>query len=209
MRLGTDPKNKLREDTVYREGDGTYKPTSEDELRWGDYSGTAVDPINDIDLWTVQQYSRVDGYYGTWWKRLSLAIPNPEIGPPVYDRVIREVVARGPFGGIVAVGHEKFPGGDVSIGAAATVGVTSDSYGKYRFRIQVVVVDDKDQTVASHGWTSPFPFEQHHSSKMGVITTHSNAKDGSYRLKAALYSVGPDGTEAKLSEQTGSYTVPE
>ena len=25
--------------------------------RWGDYSYTSVDPVNDIDFWTIQEYA--------------------------------------------------------------------------------------------------------------------------------------------------------
>jgi hypothetical protein len=46
--------------------------------RWGDYSATVVDPINDLDFWTLQEYassqdlcstpsSTCTGGWGTWW----------------------------------------------------------------------------------------------------------------------------------------------
>jgi hypothetical protein len=34
--------------------------------RWGDYSLTSVDPTNDIDMWTIQEYGRSGNIWGTW-----------------------------------------------------------------------------------------------------------------------------------------------
>ncbi len=51
--------------------------------RWGDYTSTQVDPVNDTDFWTLQEYA--DQYSGTltngsgkwalWWGNLVLPIP--------------------------------------------------------------------------------------------------------------------------------------
>jgi len=51
--------------------------------RWGDYSATQVDPVNDIDLWTIQEYAAQyvgtltngSGRWGTWWGKLAPALP--------------------------------------------------------------------------------------------------------------------------------------
>src|SRR5262249_57296038 len=44
---------------------------------WGEYSSTVVDPTNDRDLWTIQEYAEApvgippdNGRWGTWWARL-------------------------------------------------------------------------------------------------------------------------------------------
>ena len=44
--------------------------------RWGDYSATLVDPVNDLDFWTMQEYaatppSNRTGAFGTWWAQVS------------------------------------------------------------------------------------------------------------------------------------------
>lgn len=52
--------------------------------RWGDYSVSAVDPANDTDLWTIQEYASLPpqplpvSYWGTWWGRIV-----PDSGPSV------------------------------------------------------------------------------------------------------------------------------
>src|SRR6185503_16703391 len=42
---------------------------------WGDWSATVVDPVNDLDLWTIQEYAANhvsgDSRWGTWWGRVS------------------------------------------------------------------------------------------------------------------------------------------
>jgi hypothetical protein len=54
--------------------------------RWGDYSGAAVDPSDDLSLWTVQEYARIpigrgddSGRWGTWWGRVG---GGPPLAPP-------------------------------------------------------------------------------------------------------------------------------
>src|SRR5204862_7976584 len=48
------------------------------ETRWGDYSATMVDPINDLSFWTLQEYAATPGtesQWGTWWAFMDLAVP--------------------------------------------------------------------------------------------------------------------------------------
>ncbi|MCC6409690.1 MAG: hypothetical protein IT453_21225 [Planctomycetes bacterium] len=34
--------------------------------RWGDYSLTSVDPLDDSNMWTIQEYARTSNNWGTW-----------------------------------------------------------------------------------------------------------------------------------------------
>ncbi|HEV2911855.1 MAG TPA: proprotein convertase P-domain-containing protein [Pyrinomonadaceae bacterium] len=88
FRAGTDPVNTLRSDVVLKSGSAPYKKNfSGSRNRWGDYSNTQVDPINDLDLWTIQEYasSPLSGFdrWGTWWGRIPLgpATPSLYLGP--------------------------------------------------------------------------------------------------------------------------------
>ena len=69
-----DERNKLRPPRTYWFGQDGY-----DNNRWGDYSATVVDPINNTDLWTIQEYAapRVDGepHWGTRWAQVVLPVP--------------------------------------------------------------------------------------------------------------------------------------
>ncbi len=81
FRASTDPLNSLREDTVLKSGEGAYYKTfSGSRNRWGDYSSTSVDPLNDVDMWTLQQYTAPPiaapcaancGRWATWWGRVT------------------------------------------------------------------------------------------------------------------------------------------
>ena len=79
FRYGLDPINTMRDDTVLKAGEGIYiKKMGTAYNRWGDYSSTVVDPINDVSMWTIQEYAGTpvgtgtldgDGRWGTWWGR--------------------------------------------------------------------------------------------------------------------------------------------
>ena len=81
VRAGTDPPGTLRDDTVLKAGQSCYVKTfGGTHNRWGDYSMTVVDPVNDFDMWTIQQYADTatgcfdgSGRWGTWWGKISLA----------------------------------------------------------------------------------------------------------------------------------------
>jgi PKD repeat protein len=58
-------------------GESAYTKTfGSGRNRWGDYSLSAVDPANDTDLWTIQEYAALPpqpspvSYWGTWWGRV-------------------------------------------------------------------------------------------------------------------------------------------
>ncbi|HOW65174.1 MAG TPA: immunoglobulin domain-containing protein [Candidatus Paceibacterota bacterium] len=71
-RLSKDPANTLRSDTVLRIGQAPYmRLNTRGRNSWGDFSSTVVDPLNDMDLWTFQEYAELPGSlgdrWGTWW----------------------------------------------------------------------------------------------------------------------------------------------
>jgi hypothetical protein len=70
-------------DTVLKTGEEPYfKDFGTGDNRWGDYSNTAVDPANDLDLWTLQEYASFSDSWGTWWGKIALAAsPTPTPTP--------------------------------------------------------------------------------------------------------------------------------
>ncbi len=52
FRAFNDAPNTLRGSRILQSGNATYP-----DGRWGDYSATVVDPVNDADFWTIQEYS--------------------------------------------------------------------------------------------------------------------------------------------------------
>jgi hypothetical protein len=86
FRLHNDPPNTLEADTVFKAGEAPYfKDFGTGDNRWGDYSNVAVDPINDIDIWTIQEYASTGNTWGTWWGEISpsevVASPTPTATP--------------------------------------------------------------------------------------------------------------------------------
>ncbi|HJW14613.1 MAG TPA: PKD domain-containing protein, partial [Thermoanaerobaculia bacterium] len=85
FRAASDPPGALRADALLKAGESVYVKTfGGSRNRWGDYSLTAVDPANDTDLWTIQEYAALPpqpapvSYWGTWWGRVV-----PDSGPSV------------------------------------------------------------------------------------------------------------------------------
>ncbi|MBV9925214.1 MAG: hypothetical protein JOZ96_09390 [Acidobacteria bacterium] len=102
LRLSTDAAGTMRDPVIYKEGEDYYEKTfGTPHNRWGDYSHTLVDPSNDRDLWTVQEYAgaRVgtagtgptDSRWGTWWAKVTAPAA-------AGDLLISEFRLRGPAG---------------------------------------------------------------------------------------------------------------
>lgn len=84
FRAKADPVNTLRTEAVLKAGgDDYFKTFGGTKNRWGDYSSTVVDPANDLDMWTIQEYADLASggasRWGTWWGRIRLAA-TPSIG---------------------------------------------------------------------------------------------------------------------------------
>jgi hypothetical protein len=74
IRSGGDPPNTLRSVNLLKAGEAVYYKTfGGSQNRWGDFSSTVVDPANDLDFWTIQEYASSpnfgngDNRWGTWW----------------------------------------------------------------------------------------------------------------------------------------------
>ncbi len=83
-----DPINSsVRTDVLLKDGEDLYWWVAgnfpDKYTPWGDYSATVVDPVNDIDMWTIQQYARThvgalenySGRWGTWWAQVTPDVP--------------------------------------------------------------------------------------------------------------------------------------
>ena len=59
FRFGTDPANSMRSEIIYKAGEAPYTKldSSLGQNLWGRYSATVLDPLNNLDLWTVQEYA--------------------------------------------------------------------------------------------------------------------------------------------------------
>jgi len=107
-RAPTDPVDTTRDPVVFRAGQATYSLGSGSgtarQNRWGDYSATMVEPTNDTDFWTTQEYSEtfrqvgaigVTSPWSTWW---TLVRPNTTQPTTTGTLVITEFRLRGKAG---------------------------------------------------------------------------------------------------------------
>jgi hypothetical protein len=78
LRLHTDPLDSMRPKYVYRHGQNTYYQTfGGTKNRWGDYSATCIDPINNTDFWTLQEsVPTTANSWDTWWARVNVCEAN-------------------------------------------------------------------------------------------------------------------------------------
>ena len=101
-RQNTDAAGTMRDPVIYKEGEDYYSKTfSGTRNRWGDYSHTVVDPSNDRDLWTIQEYAQArvgvtgqgsnDSRWGTWWAKVEAPAGSGEL-------IISEFRLHGPNG---------------------------------------------------------------------------------------------------------------
>jgi hypothetical protein len=101
----TDAAGSTRDPFIFKSGEDYYAKTfSGSRNRWGDYSHTVVDPFNDTDIWTIQEYAQQrtapdantvsnNSRWGTWWAKLPVA----NAGEPG-GLIISEFRLRGPAG---------------------------------------------------------------------------------------------------------------
>jgi hypothetical protein len=86
--MAGDAPSTLRAGTVIEAGKASYfKDLGTGDNRWGDYSSTVVDPLDDLSLWTLQEYAATNNNWGTWWSEVpvggatSTASPTPSATP--------------------------------------------------------------------------------------------------------------------------------
>jgi hypothetical protein len=78
FRAGSDLPNTMQSEVLLKGGEDTYfKDFGSGKNRWGDFSNTVVDPANDLDMWTIQEYAEShvsdESRWGTWWGKIAIA----------------------------------------------------------------------------------------------------------------------------------------
>lgn len=88
-----DVPGSLRQVTLLKDGEAPYyKPNFYTNNVWGDWSASTVDPLNDTELWTVQEYASLpvnsESRWGLWWGRVTppdnLAITGTDAPDPIF-----------------------------------------------------------------------------------------------------------------------------
>jgi uncharacterized repeat protein (TIGR01451 family) len=155
FRAAGDLPGTMQDPLVFKEGEDYYdKIFSATRNRWGDYSATQVDPANDADFWTLQEYAdtrspagcmnptQVCSRWGTWWAKVALAagpasadlavsiFDNPDpagLGQPLdYDVGI---VNQGPDAATSVTLTDTLPAGVTFVSATPSQGTCSQASG--------------------------------------------------------------------------------
>lgn len=154
FRSKSDPTNTMQVEQVFKAGEAPYYKTFGTlRNRWGDYSSTMVDPVNDLDMWTIQEYAATPlaGFdrWGTWWAMVSASggarfdLPNYTVGeaPPPGQATIVVVNSEGTPGSVDWV----ITGGTAGAGSnflSATSGTLTFSNGQTTASFTIGIVDD-------------------------------------------------------------------
>ena len=87
FRAFNDSLNTMQTERAFKNGEDSYwkqqTNSTPNRNRWGDYSATCVDPVNDGDFWTVQEYStphvgslvNFSGRWAVWWGNVTVTVP--------------------------------------------------------------------------------------------------------------------------------------
>lgn len=127
FRFGTDSAGTMRSPVIFKSGEDYYfkdyaqPPNGSGGNRWGDYSATVVDPTNDIDMWTIQEYAQMrldqnaqqdnpSSRWSTWWAKVC--------GP----NVSYVIVANAAVGGVTSGGGTYVCGSNVTLTATPNSG---------------------------------------------------------------------------------------
>jgi len=106
-RAANDPPNTFQSDVVLKGGEGPYvEDFGSGEVRWGDFSATMVDPVNDTDMWTIQEYAATGNRWSTWWGRIKPPLITLSLNP-------ERVPSGDPSTGTVTLHDPAPPGGAV------------------------------------------------------------------------------------------------
>lgn len=76
-RSGRDALGGLNPVALLKAGEAKYyRDGGTGRNRWGDYTATVVDPVDDLTFWTLQQYAVLPGaqdQWGTWWGKVAVS----------------------------------------------------------------------------------------------------------------------------------------
>lgn len=82
FRNATDDVNTVQTPRLIKAGTAAYSEVGGGNNRWGDYSNTMVDPVDDITMWTLQEYATTpSSTFATYWAEMPNTLENVTIFP--------------------------------------------------------------------------------------------------------------------------------
>ena len=202
-RLAGDAPGTLGAPTLYTTTTFAYNPAGDPgpTRRWGDYSFTAVDPSDDMTMWTIQQYCNAADSYGVRVVEI-LAPPPASFGTAAPNTVVSgQVSVEVVITGTSSAGSGYFdPGAGFPNRLAASVsgGVTVNSV---TYTSPTSVTLDLDTTAAAAGpvtVTITNPDGQSATSASGFLTITAGSAPGVSAI-APTSGTAAGGTVATLT----------
>lgn len=81
-RTAADPLGQTGPPVLYQPGQAAYTVVSGGTVRWGDYSLTTVDPVDDTTFWTIQEYAP-NNPVNAWRTRIAEVKAGDTCAPPI------------------------------------------------------------------------------------------------------------------------------
>ena len=206
LHLHTDPADSMRPEVIFRHGQANYYETfGGTQNRWGDYSSTCVDPINNCDFWTIQETvpATPANYWDTWWAHLVMCSVKSSyaISKDTIQKAFNDTLT---FNGTAPTGSTyvwNFGGGIATPGTGAGPQHVKWNAGGWQ-KVILYVTDS--------GCTSTFTDSVFVKANVGInglntvapdITVVPNPNDGTFYLVSGTVWNKP--TEVKITDMQG------
>jgi hypothetical protein len=206
LHLHTDPADSMRPEVIFRHGQANYYETfGGTQNRWGDYSSTCVDPINNCDFWTIQETvpATPANYWDTWWAHLVMCSVKSSyaISKDTIQKAFNDTLT---FNGTAPTGSTyvwNFGGGTATPGTGAGPQHVKWNAGGWQ-KVILYVTDS--------GCTSTFTDSVFVKANVGInglntvapdITVVPNPNDGTFYIVSGTVWNKP--TEVKITDMQG------
>ena len=216
-RQASTPANTLDDPLNYHVGEGRYwKDFGSGRPRWGDYSQSHLDPV-DNSLWTIQEYASTpagsvppdnNSRWGAWWAQIppSVTIPTPLISAAGYT-LISESCA--PANGVVDPGETV----TIAFGLQNTgTANTSNAVGTLQPTGGVITPSGPQNygviVAGGPAVTRQFTFSNSLTSCGGSLTASIQVQDGATSLGTVTFNIPIGTTATSFSENFDGVAVP-
>ncbi|MEI7726519.1 MAG: T9SS type A sorting domain-containing protein [Bacteroidota bacterium] len=208
-RQTSTPLNTLEDPLIFHTGESRYwKDYGSGRARWGDYSQTCLDPV-DNSLWTTQEYASTyvgfpgafsdnNSRFGTWWAQVAVSNPLPVISSGTATLATEGCVLNN---GVID------PGETVTVSFCALnsgTGNTVNLVGTIEASGGIAPISGPQNygvvTIGGPAVCRSFTFANTSSSCGGTITVSIHWQDGATSLGTTNWTF-PLGTTAVISSQ--------
>ncbi len=182
-RLANDPPGTMETPTALTSNVNTYNPSSDPggisagrPRRWGDYSITTLDPLDDMSMWTVQMFCDVNNSYGV--RVAKLIAP-----PPAAPSGLADIIAGQPSVSVTLTGVSSSGSGFYDPGA--NLAAPALAFKHLSAAITVGAASGTPPTVTSATYVDP--------TTVNLVLNASSATPNATGQKYTITITNPDG----------------